>query len=422
VSGAWLGTAAAFVLVFVLAAFTLASGLRPGLKAMVVSGLFMRVVGAMAMFAIIMGVYGGTADAMRYFREGSAYAEQFRAGDFSIFTDSRSWAAGQWWGTQFLRFSTGILVSVIGPSLFGSFVVYAVAGFLGLLGFTVAFSRAYPHVPPERYLRWLVFFPSLWVWPSVIGKEALILLGLGMVVFAYVRQGRIAWITLGAGLLLIFAVRPQVGAVVGFCVVLAQWLGRDQRWNLLRVVQTVGIVGGGLGIIYYGLGLLGVSGLAGVEEYLQAEASGMDMGNSAVEATGVGVGSVPLALVNVLFRPFPWEAPNTMALASSAELWVLWAILLLNRRKVGRALRGWRSSRLLAMGIPFVLIYAAIFGMLVVNLGIIARQRIFIFPFILVLMEAAPAAGAGIRRRRAAARVVPAPRVAALGQQGARQA
>jgi hypothetical protein len=240
-------------------------------------------------------------------------------------------------------------------------------------------------------------------------------------VFAYVRPGRIAWLTLGAGMALIFAVRPQVAAVVGFSVILGQWLGRDQRWTLLRVVQTAAIVGVGLGIISYGLGALGVSGMAGVEEYLQSEASGMDMGNSAVEATGVGIASVPLALVNVLLRPFPWEAPNAMALASSAELWALWAILLVNRRRVMASLRGWRSSRLLAMGLPFVLVYAGIFGMLVVNLGIIARQRIFIFPFLLALLEAAPAAGAGVRRHtRAAVRTVPAPRAAALPQQPAR--
>lgn len=408
-SQGWMGTAAALGLVFVLSAFILASGLRPGLKGMAVAGLCMRVVGAGVMLAIILGVYGGTADAMRYFREGSAYAEQMLNGDFGIFVDARSWAAGRWWGTQFVRFTTAFVAMLLGPSLFGSFVVYALLGFAGLCGFTMAFHRAYPHVPPERYLRWLVFFPSLWVWPSVIGKEALILLGMGMVVFAYVRSGRIAWASLGAGLLLIFAVRPQVAAVVGFSVVMAQWLSRDQRWTPVRVLQTLALVAVGMGVIYYGLGMLGVSevGVAGVGEYLQSEASAMDEGNSTVEATGVGWASVPLALVNVLFRPFPWEAANAMALASSLELWALWAIVLLYRRRVLRALRGWRSSRLLALGIPFVLIYAAIFGMLVVNMGIIARQRIFIFPFILALLEAAPAVAAGRRSGTGAVRVMP---------------
>jgi hypothetical protein len=420
-SQGWLGTAAALALLFVLSAFILASGLRPGLKGMAVAGLWMRVVGAGVMLAIIMSVYGGTADAMRYFREGSIYAEQMAGGDFSMFADARHWAAGRWWGTQFVLFSTAVVTVVLGPSLFGSFVVYALLGFLGLYGFTVAFSRAYPHVPPERYLRWLVFFPSLWVWPSVIGKEALILLGLGMVVFAYVRTTRIAWVSLGAGLLLIFAVRPQVAAVVGFSVILAQWLSRDQRWTPVRVLQTLVLVIVGMGVIYYGLGMLGVSdvGVAGVGEYLQSEASAMDEGNSTVDATGVGWASVPLALVNVLFRPFPWEAANPMALASSLELWSLWVVVLVYRRRVLRALRGWRSSRLLALGIPFVLVYAAIFGMLVVNMGIIARQRIFIFPFILVLLEAAPAVAR--RPGTGAVRVVPGRvRVPALGAEPVR--
>ena len=419
-SQGFLGTAAVLGLIFVLAAFVLASGLRSSVKGLLVGGMVMRVVGAALMLAIIVGLYGGTADAMRYFREGSQYAQRMLAGDFGMFLSGAGWAGGQWWGTQFLRFSTSFVVLLLGPSLFGSFLLYALLGFLGLCGFTVAFSRAHPHVPPERYLRWLVFFPSLWVWPSVIGKEALILLGLGMVVFSYVRP-RILWVTLGAGLVLIFCVRPQVAAVVGFSVILAQWLARGQRWTPIRVAQTIGILAAGIGIIYSGLGMLGVSdvGVAGVGEYLQAEASAMDEGNSAVTATGVGIASVPLALVNVLFRPFPWEAANAMALASGLELWAMWAILLVYRRRVMRSLRGWRSSRLLALGLPFVLIYAAIFGMLVVNLGIIARQRIFIFPFLLALLEAAPAAASVPRHRAPPIRRVPMRRPLPLHEQPA---
>jgi hypothetical protein len=422
VSPGVMGTVAALSLVFVLSTFILASGLRPGLKGLAVAGLVMRVVGAVLMLAIIVGLYGGIADAMRYFRDGSGFADRMIQGDFSMFSNPREWAAGDWWGTQFIRFVTGFVVLLLGPTLLGSSIVFSLLGFVGLCGFAVAFSRAYPHVPPERYLRWLVFFPSLWVWPSVIGKEALILLGLGIVVYAYVRRDGIAWLLLGTGLLVIFAVRPQVAAVVGFCVILGQWLSRDQRWTVVRLVQTLGILAAGLGIIYYGLGMLGVSemGIAGVEEYLQSEAGAMDVGNSAVEATGVGVASIPLALVNVLFRPFPWEATNPMVLVSSLDLWGLWTLVLLRRRRVLRALAGWRSSRLLAMGIPFILIYASIFGMLVVNMGIIARQRIFIFPFVLALLEAVPATAAATARRpaRGAVRPLPAPPVPALRQEG----
>ncbi|HEX6911937.1 MAG TPA: hypothetical protein VF142_16150 [Longimicrobium sp.] len=421
-SSSWLGTAAMLGLVFVLCTFIGASGMRAPLKRMLVAGLVMRVVGALLMLAIIYSVYGGIADAMRYFREGLALTERMFAGDFASFTDERHWLGGRWWGTQFVVFTSSFVTAVLGPSRPGAFIFYALLAFVGLCLFTVAFVRAHPHARPERYLAWLAFFPSLWLWPSVIGKEALILLGLGLVVFGYVRVGRIAWIPLGLGLVLIGAIRPQVAAVVAFTVFLAQWLGRDQRWTPVRVVQTLAILAVGLGTLSYGLGMLGVSetGVAGVSEYLADEAGGMDVGNTSVEATGVGLAGVPLALVNVLFRPFPWEADSLMTFASGVELWGMWALFLVRRRDVVRALRQWRSSRLLAMGIPFALVYAAIFGMLVVNLGIIARQRIFIFPFLLALLEAAPApAGTGARRpARGAVRRVPAPRVPALRQEG----
>ncbi len=54
------------------------------------------------------------------------------------------------------------------------------------------------------------------------------------------------------------------------------------------------------------------------------------------------------------------------------------------------AVRTWRSHALLRIAVPFILVYTASLGLMVVNLGIIARQRIFLFPFLFLLLEAAP--------------------------------
>jgi hypothetical protein len=108
---------------------------------------------------------------------------------------------------------------------------------------------------------------------------------------------------------------------------------------------------------------------------------------------------LPVAIINVLFRPFPWEAGNIMMVMSSLEIVFLWGLLLVRRRQLLESLRGWRTSRLLCLAGAFILVYSISFGMTVSNLGIIARQRIFVFPFLFVFLEAMVPATRGIPRR-----------------------
>ncbi|HYR07435.1 MAG TPA: hypothetical protein VEQ60_06695, partial [Longimicrobium sp.] len=216
--------------VFLLAVLCLASRLPAGLRWMLVGGLLMRVVGVVAMLAIIFTVYGGTADAVKYLRVGSGYAERMLTGDFRMITQQTEWAAGQWWGSHFVYLLSAPVARILGPGYFGPFLLFSLIAFAGLCLFAAAFARTYPHVPLVNYTRWLFFFPSLWLWPSVVGKESLILFGLGLLAYGYFRD-RVAWLPTASGLALIFAIRPQVAAVAAFSMIVAQWVGRHQRWT-----------------------------------------------------------------------------------------------------------------------------------------------------------------------------------------------
>jgi hypothetical protein len=138
--------------------------------------------------------------------------------------------------------------------------------------------------------------------------------------------------------------------------------------------------------------------LEGMEEYVGGE-GGRDIGGgSSIEAPELGLAGVPMALINVLFRPFPWEAGSIVVLMSSLELVFLWGLVLIRRKRILQSLRGWRSSRFLCLSAAFILLYSISFGMMVSNLGIIARQRIFVFPFLFVFLEAVVPAARGIPR------------------------
>jgi hypothetical protein len=104
----------------------------------------------------------------------------------------------------------------------------------------------------------------------------------------------------------------------------------------------------------------------------------------------VSLAGIPLALVNIMLRPFLFEAHNFMALLTALEITAFWMIVWVRRKTFVYAIRNWRHDRLLRVAIPFVLFYSIALGMAVNNMGLIARQRIFIFPFLFLLIEAVP--------------------------------
>jgi hypothetical protein len=300
-----------------------------------------------------------------------------------------------------LSFPSGIVLSIIGPSLRGEFIVFALLSFLGLVGFATAFRRSYPHIPLENYARWIFLFPSLWYWPASLGKEAIILLGVGLVVSGFFGQrGRKHWPTLFFGTFLVFAVRPQVCAVLLFSLVLAHWLSIGGRWTPRKVTQGVVILTLGSAGILQGMSLSGVESfdVEGIQDYMETDQA-RSTGGSSVGTVDIGLTGVPMAFLNIVARPFIWEAGNVMALVSALEVLLFWSIVWYRRRNLRRALHEWRLHPMLRLAVPFVLIYSVSLGLMVVNLGIIARQRIFLFPFLFLLLEAAPAAGQSIHRR-----------------------
>jgi hypothetical protein len=144
----------------------------------------------------------------------------------------------------------------------------------------------------------------------------------------------------------------------------------------------------------------------GITNFIEDDPARRLGGGSGIEAVSVGIGGMVVAPVNVLFRPFPWEARSGLVLLSSLELAAFWGLVLYRRRQFWASLRAWRQEPLLRLSLVFVVLYAVALGMMLSNLGIIARQRIFLFPFLFVLLQGVPssrpsAVGAGTVRLRA---------------------
>ncbi len=405
----WIGYLLMLSVTFGLMGWMLVTRLSASVKVLLLSAILLRVVGAFLRYYLLFAFYGGAGDAVTYFEYGAYYAERYADLDFGMWFDADEWRHGSFLGTHFLGLVSGLAVLLIGPTLRGEFLLFALLSLSGLLLIGFSIARSYPQVSGRRYLFWLLLWPSLWYWPASLGKDALVMLGLGAAVAGYVgRNGNIRWLLLAAGLALVFAIRSEVAALLAMTIALAQWLSFQGKWTPGRIAQGVALLAGCAVVVSWGTYFAGVQdvGVDGVQAYL-TETSGNTAGSggSGIEAVGTSPLDVPMAFITTLLRPFPWEANNVLALASSAEMLLLWSILLYRRRQVAAALRGWRQSRILRFALPFILMYSILLGMAVGNLGIIARQRIFIFPFLFLLIAWEPARAA-VRQRRRSRRLV----------------
>lgn len=375
-----------------------------------VSGLLLRLVGSTLRYEIFFRYYHGGGDAGVYYSQGLFYASLFRRLDFGVLFDPSHWYLGHWWGTQFVRFLSGFVLTFLGPTMRGEFLVFSLFAFLGLMCCLMAFRKAYPWVPAAHYARWILFWPSLWFWPSSVGKEAVVMLAIGLTVWGHVGNGqKTRWGPLAAGLGLAWAVRPHVAAVLIVSAMISHWFLRQKRGKgpvgLLRNVLVAVLA---LVVAVAALQRLGVDqvDVESVQEFMSHRAQLTATGGSEIMPSG-GWLAIPMAFVNILMRPFPWEAHNAMALVSALEIVVLWFFVWRRRRTIWIALRRWNRNRLLSFALPFAVLYVLMIGLVFFNLGIIARQRVLVMPFLLLLLEARPLSAARLRalRRRRRARL-----------------
>jgi hypothetical protein len=398
----WLGVIVVLLAISLGVAIMTRTRIDPRLKHLIYLALVLRIAGALVYAEVIGAIYDG-GDYLLYLEQGAVYAERLRELDLSMFTDSSEWRGNQWWGTQFIFFPVGIIGALLGPSMFMQFLVFAILSLIGLLAFGVAFHRAHPEVPVRSYLRWVLLFPALWFWPSAPGKESLILLGAGLTVLGYCGKGeRIRWPLMLTGLLLVFAIRPQVAMVFMAALALAQLKGGQRGWTLGRVLQSGLIVSVSVVGSWVAIQSLGIDepSARGVGEYMEARGDARSTNGSDLRPADVSLAGIPQALMNIWLRPFPWKVKSATTLLASLEIVGLWLIIVVSRRRVFYALKSWRSHRLLRLAIPFLLLYSVSAGMTMWNLGVIVRQRTLLLPFLFLLLETVPKPRAARAARR----------------------
>lgn len=375
------------------------------------AALLKVVVGAVAQYAVVESIYSGRADATRYDRAAELLAPQLRALDFSDL--------GKISGTRFQEVLTGVVQAGIGDTKLGTFVVFSFFGFVGMCLLYLAFCEALPDGDRRLYRRFLFLVPSMWFWPSTIGKEAFLMLCLGATTYglALAFSGRLGGLVPGLlGAWGMAVVRPHILVIllVGVAAALAFGDGRSTadheasasgralaaRVGIATVVVALSPILLGTVERFFNIEGFNVENVTAVRDEVALQT---DLGGSEFDPpdTSTLPGFVA-GIVTVLVRPFPWEVSGAQMLTALESVVVaIIAARCIVRRK-GRWFRAlWRQWCRLSWA--YVVAFSWAFAV-VGNFGLLARQRSLMLPMLFVLIACVPRPepAAVVARQRAA--------------------
>lgn len=394
----WVPTLVAMVILAVSIPVCISTaGADARLKRLLILGLCLKLFCVFPRYAVNEMAYGGNSDAGVYHEGGIWLRHNVQQGHWNL---DGAYVSSFPSETQFVAYVTGTLYLVTGASQMVAYITFAWLGWVGLLCIFRAFRLAYPNAPPYLAAKLLFFLPSMLYWPSSLGKDALMLFGIGMVVLGVARLVMASRVGLGVLWILIgaypmFAVRPHLLliALVGGAVSL---IARNadgaptsavitRGFLLLALVPALFV---GLARMNQTFGANGDSGFS-VSGALNQASTMTSIGGSAFATRPVeSPVDFPVALVNVLYRPFIFEVRSVPALISGLEGTALIVMTIVSARWLWRVGPEMRRNPLIAFSGGYVIAFVFAFAN-VGNAGILARQRIQMFPVLMLLVAAA---------------------------------
>ncbi len=355
-------------------------------------GFVAKILGAGARYYMVQHIYEG-GDSLAYYKAGTLLADIWRSGS----VPALSAGGGGGFGTQVVESFTGGLFAIFTPDMLGGFVIFSMLSFLGQLGLYAAFRRwAKPHqLKPYAFL--VLFLPTYAFWPSSIGKDALVILCLGMGAYFIARlldSFELRWILpLGLAMTGLGLIRIHIAALVALSLVVALIVSKLKIGSgfMARSRKVLTLAGAAVAVVVavtliptiVGLQLSDFGDLTPFTAEITRRTS-----ESGTVAAGNAVSSIadlPSAVALVLYRPYIFEATEIQHFLAAAETTL---ILLLSIWKLPAMLRNWREWRknaYLVFCTIYTLAFAVVFSV-VRNLGIIARQRGQVLAFFLAVV------------------------------------
>ena len=272
-------------------------------------------------------------------------------------------------------------------SYIGANLLFSIFSMIGLLLIDAVLQDI--RYSKRQLVRWvcasLVFFPSVHFWTGAVGKDSLALLGAGLIIWA-LQSLKTRYVALLFGLLIFVVVRPHLAIIFMSAYSLSTVLSRGTNRFLVGSILTLF----GIGLYFLVpifLTLVGLedAGILEVFEYTTYRQS-YEIGGSAISLQDMNFLQRNFAF---LFRPTVLEIRNALDAITAVEntaLMISFALLIANfsikKSLTFNAMQG--RLILLIYGVAA----AVVLGQLTYNLGLAARQKWMVIPFLWVALAA----------------------------------
>lgn len=299
------------------------------------------------------------------------------------------------------------IIFFVRGSAYAAQALVAGLAMLGAFGVFAAFHRANPDIPPFRVFLATVLFPSVAFWVAALHKEALCLMGMGLVLvgWGWLQDGVSRWrgaILAFVGLAMIGMFRPPVlaplllGLIAYFVLDRGRRTGRGSVFSRPRYLV--------LGLVLATSGLFAVGRIAPdlaldrlVDTVATQQVGWINISNGKFGAGGSAfdledpverslsgqVAQAPISFVNALFRPQFFDVHNISQGVSALEMTALTLLFVVAIRRHGFVglVKQVNESPFLLMCAVVTLIGCTFVGLTTRNFGTLARYRVPFLPF-----------------------------------------
>jgi hypothetical protein len=288
-------------------------------------------------------------------------------------------------GTSAVEVITYFCVSLFGLSFLGTFLVYNILGFIGLMAFDASLRLATAEKSKwmRRLATLIVFLPSISFWSSAIGKDAIAFMATGLALWAALQLKNRVWLMVTAVLLMLI-VRPHIAGIMILALAGSQIVQRK-----IPLVHRI-MLGGAAALaasflVPFVLVYTGVGADAGTEELVSYVEQRQQLNQDGGSSLDIASMSVPMQMFTYLFRPLPTEANSVFSLAASIDNVILLLLFILGIWNILV-----RRRRPLAGNRAFLWIFSLLSWFLLAsttaNLGLAMRQKWMFAPFLLFLL------------------------------------
>jgi len=286
-------------------------------------------------------------------------------------------------GSKFIFFLTSIFSQSLSFSFFNTFFIFSLFGYLGILFFaTTLFNIQAFKKGKYSYLLVviIVFFPSLHFWSSAIGKDSLMFLAIGLIIWSGVKLNlRKNWFLFS--FVLITLIRPHIGALL-FLSFYANTLFKDSI-KINKYLKLIIFLAPLLLLTYLPFLLIDYFNLpsfsiSGFIDYLEIRSEFTSTGSLALDFTNI----------NPIFRPFIFlygplslKGSSLFYLLIFIENFYLFTITIIT---LGNILKNYFNFKNIPnfLFFTFPVLTLLLLSFSIGNIGIALRQKWMIIPFL----------------------------------------